>query len=169
MSQNPGPLLVLQKAGGALQQSALTVHAPPCATQDGAVVDVVDDVVVVVADGMVVVVGAAGQRPLTASHDWPEQQTLALEQKSPVKVQQPHDAGPFGWHRSNCTGQLPEQFVGLHACMSGWQEQVLPLGAFMRHVCPDGHVPPQTPAAPLGRSWQGMVVVVVGPVVVVAV
>ena len=168
---------MLQNAGGALQQSELTLHAPPCATHDGAVVDVVDDVVVVVGDGVVVVVGdgvvvvvgAAGQRPLTVSHGWPEQQTVAVEQKSPVRVQQPHDVGPFGWHRSNCTEQLPEQFVELHACMSGWQEQVLPLGAFIMHVCPDGHVPPQTPAAPLGTSWQGIVVVVVGPGVVVVV
>ena len=84
---------MLQNAGGALQQSALTVHGPPCATQDGAVVDVVANVVVVVAGEVVVVDG--GHRPLTVSHGWPEQQTVAGEQKSPVCVQQLH-VGPFG-------------------------------------------------------------------------
>jgi len=131
------------------------------------VLGVVEDVLVdIVVDVLVV---AARHRPLTVSHGCPEQQTLVVEQRSPVWVQQLHDPGPLGWHRSNCTGQAPEQFVELHACMTGWQEQVLPLGAFMRHVCPGGHVPPQTPADPLAMSRHGMVVVVVCTVVVLVV
>jgi len=66
-------------------------------------------------------------------------------------VQQSQD-GPFGWQRSNCTGQRPLQFDELQAPMTGKQEQVLPFGAFTRQVCPGGQLPPHTPAEPFGSS-----------------
>jgi hypothetical protein len=64
----------------------------------GAVVDVVVvDVLVDVATSVVVEVWHV---PLTGSHVWPAQQTVAAEHGSPVSVQQLHPLG-VDWHRSN--------------------------------------------------------------------
>ena len=146
-----------------------------------ATVVVVVDVLVVAAplvlvvDGDVVVVVVDEGQWNVRSHACPEQQTVAALHGLPSIVQQSQaPEGGVGWQCSYWTGQapMPQLVLFVHTIPGFWHEHLLPLGEFMRHVCPGGQLPPHIPAADPpepATNPHGIVVVVVVAVTTVVV